>query len=451
MAVRALQIELRKELKYKLDTFMLKSENRIAVIGLGYVGLPLAVEFAKHYPVTGFDVNKNRVTELQNAEDHTLEVDESVLKAVINTNIPDQKGLYCTDDIAAISNCNIYIVTVPTPVDKYNRPDLTPLYKASTTVGGVLKKGDIVVYESTVYPGVTEDECVPVLEKTSGLKYNVDFFCGYSPERINPGDKNHTVTKIKKVTSGSNDEVAEKVDALYRTIITAGTHKASSIRVAEAAKVIENAQRDINIAFVNELAKIFNRMNIDTHDVLAAAATKWNFLPFKPGLVGGHCIGVDPYYLAQKAQEVGYHPEIILAGRRLNDGMGGYIANEVVKLMIKRNIVVKHSDVLVLGVTFKENCPDVRNTRVVDIIQELKSYTINVTIYDPWADQDEVKHEYGVDTLKKLSDNGKYDAIVLAVAHSEFIGEDWRALLKDNGIIYDVKGCLDKAYVDSRL
>jgi UDP-N-acetyl-D-galactosamine dehydrogenase len=428
-----------------------KPDYCIAIIGLGYVGLPLAVEFAKHYPVIGFDINKSRVDELLQCKDHTLETNEETLKSVMQKSIPEAKGLYCSNDLKAIEGCNVYIVTVPTPVDKYNRPDLVPLYKASEAVGKVLAKGDIVVYESTVYPGVTEDECVPVLEKISGLKYNVDFFCGYSPERINPGDKKHTVTQILKVTSGSTPETADRIDMLYRTIITAGTHKAASIRVAEAAKVIENAQRDINIAFVNELAKIFNRMGIDTHDVLAAAATKWNFLPFKPGLVGGHCIGVDPYYLAQKAQEVGYHPEIILAGRRLNDGMGGYIANEVVKLMIKKNITVKKADVLLLGVTFKENCPDVRNTRVVDIIQELKSYNINVTVYDPWANPEEVKHEYNVDTLRSLSDNGKYDAIVLAVAHKEFIGVNWSSLLKDNGVIYDVKGCLDRTAVDSRL
>jgi UDP-N-acetyl-D-glucosamine/UDP-N-acetyl-D-galactosamine dehydrogenase len=424
--------------------------NKIAVIGLGYVGLPLAVEFAKHYSVVGFDINKVRIGELMSGVDNTLEIEDEVLQAVINTPAADC-GLYCSDNLEDIASCNIYIVTVPTPVDKYNRPDLTPLYKASETVGKVLKAGDIVVYESTVYPGVTEDECVPVLERISGLKYNKDFYCGYSPERINPGDKNHTVTKIKKVTSGSTPEIADVVDELYRSIIIAGTHKATSIKVAEAAKVIENAQRDINIAFVNELAKIFNRMEIDTHDVLAAAGTKWNFLSFKPGLVGGHCIGVDPYYLAQKAQEVGYHPEIILAGRRLNDGMGGYIANEVVKLMIKKNIPVKHSEVLVLGITFKENCPDVRNTRVVDIIQELKSYLINVTVYDPWASSEEVKHEYGVDTLQKLSDNGKYNAIILAVAHNEFKTEQWKDFLKEGGIIYDVKGCLDRDTVDLRL
>lgn len=429
---------------------MEQSQYRIAIIGLGYVGLPLAVELSKIHPVIGFDINARRIGELQAGNDMTLEVSSEDLKSVVTDDIPNSKGLHCTNVLEKLSSCNVFIVTVPTPVDKYNRPDLTPLYKASETVGKVLKKGDIVVYESTVYPGVTEDECVPVLEKVSGLKYNVDFFCGYSPERINPGDKLHTVTKIKKVTSGSTDEVAEKVDQLYRSVIVAGTHKASSIRVAEAAKVIENAQRDINIAFVNELAKIFNRMGIDTHDVLAAASTKWNFLPFKPGLVGGHCIGVDPYYLAQKAQEVGYHPEIILAGRRLNDGMGSYIANEVIKAMIKKDIPVKKSNILVLGITFKENCPDVRNTRVIDIINELKSYEANITIHDPWADCDEVKHEYCIETLHDLP-TGKFDAIVLAVAHNEFVDRDWAKHLNDNGIVYDVKGCLPKNKIDCRL
>ncbi len=429
---------------------MSQTKQRIAVIGLGYVGMPLAVEFAKHYAVIGFDINAKRIAELQNCQDHTLEVETEALQQVIMQNRPEDKGLLCSNKLEDIADCNYYIVTVPTPVDKYNRPDLTPLYKASETVGKVLSKGDVVVYESTVYPGVTEEECVPVLEKVSGLKYNVDFYCGYSPERINPGDKQHTVTKIKKVTSGSTDEIAEAVDKLYASIITAGTHKASSIKVAEAAKVIENAQRDINIAFVNELAKIFNRMGIDTHDVLEAAGTKWNFLKFKPGLVGGHCIGVDPYYLAQKAQEVGYNPEIILAGRRMNDGMGGYIANEVVKMMIKRNLTIKNSNILMLGVTFKENCPDVRNTRVVDIISELKSYDINVTVYDPWASPAEVKHEYGIDTTSEKP-SSKYDAIVLAVAHDEFVNADWKFYLKPDGIIYDVKGCLDKTLVDHRL
>lgn len=429
----------------------MEGTQRIAVIGLGYVGLPLAAEFSKHYPVTGFDIHQQRIEELRQGKDHTLEVEEGLLQQVIAKDNKGSKGLYCTNVLEDLADCNIFIITVPTPVDKYNRPDLTPLYKASQTVGKVLKKGDIVIYESTVYPGVTEDECVPVLEKTSGLKYNQDFYCGYSPERINPGDKQHTVTKIKKVTSGSTDEVAETVDKLYQSIITAGTHKAPSIKVAEAAKVIENAQRDINIAFVNELAKIFNRMQIDTHDVLAAAGTKWNFINFRPGLVGGHCIGVDPYYLAQKAQEVGYHPEIILAGRRLNDGMGTYIASEVVKLMIKKNITVRGAKILVLGITFKENCPDVRNTRVVDIINELKSYDTDITIYDPWANPEEVKHEYGVDTTREYCDDDKYDAVVVAVAHNEFVSKNWKSCLKENGVIYDVKACLAKDGVDGRL
>lgn len=430
---------------------MANNNKRIAVIGLGYVGLPLAVEFAKKFPTIGFDINEKRIKELQSGRDNTLEVEDHELKEVNTSAAPTDKGLFCSNQLSDIAACNYYIVTVPTPVDKYNRPDLTPLYKASDTVGKVLAKGDIVIYESTVYPGVTEDECVPVLERVSGLKYNVDFFCGYSPERINPGDKNHTVTKIQKVTSGSTDEVAELVDQLYKSIIVAGTHKASSIRVAEAAKVIENAQRDINIAFVNELAKIFNRMGIDTTDVLAAAGTKWNFLPFKPGLVGGHCIGVDPYYLAQKAQEVGYHPEIILAGRRLNDSMGGYIANEVVREMIKRDMAVKDSKILVLGITFKENCPDVRNTRVVDIIAELNTYNVALTVYDPWANPAEVMHEYGVTTSTELPEKGTYNAVVLAVAHKEFLDTDWKEWLAPGGIIYDVKSCLGKAMVDSRL
>lgn len=429
------------------------SSYRIGVIGLGYVGLPLAVEFSKYYPVVGFDINKRRINDLRGCNDYTLEVDGQSLKAVIKDHIPELncKGLFCSDDIKDLSGCNVYFVTVPTPVDKNNRPDLTPLYKASETVGKVLKKGDIVVYESTVYPGVTEDECVPVLEQHSGLKFNVDFYCGYSPERINPGDKVHSISKIKKITSGSTPEIAEKVDELYRTIVTAGTHKATSIKVAEAAKVIENAQRDINIAFVNELAKIFNLLNIDTHEVLAASATKWNFLPFKPGLVGGHCISVDPYYLAQKAQEAGYHPEIILAGRRLNDGMGLYIANEVVKLMIRNDLAVKGANVLLLGITFKENCPDVRNTRVVDIIRELRSYEINLTIYDPWAEPGDVKHEYGIDIITELPEGVLYDSIVLAVAHKDFLEKDWRRSVRQGGVIYDVKGCLDKDMVSARL
>lgn len=425
--------------------------NRIAIIGLGYVGLPLAVEFAKHYPVIGFDIKPERIAELRQKRDHTRELSEKELEMVMVEKPGHPKGLFCTGKMEELGDCNIFIVTVPTPVDNHKRPDMKPLQFASETVGKVLKRGDIVIYESTVYPGATEEVCIPVLSRISGLKFNEDFYCGYSPERINPGDKEHTVQNIRKITSGSTPEVADKVDALYASIVKAGTHKASSIRVAEAAKVIENAQRDINIAFVNELSKIFNRMDIDTHEVLQAAATKWNFLPFKPGLVGGHCVGVDPYYLAQKAQEVGYHPEMILAGRRLNDGMGSYIAHEVVKLMIKRNVTVKNAEVLILGITFKENCPDIRNTRVVDIISELKTYNTNITVYDPWASAEEVKEEYDVETLRKLSDNGKYNAIILAVAHKEFLDEDWSQWLKPAGVIYDVKGVLPTQLVDSRL
>lgn len=420
--------------------------NKLAVIGLGYVGLPLAVEFAKKYRVIGFDINKKRVAELNSGVDHTLEVASPDLKAVLS-----DTGLRCSDNLDDIKDCNFYIVTVPTPVDKHNRPDLTPLYKASETVGKVLSKGDIVVYESTVYPGVTEDECVPVLERVSGLKFNVDFFAGYSPERINPGDKEHTVAKILKITSGSTPEIADKVDEIYRSVITAGTHKAASIKVAEAAKVIENAQRDINIAFVNELAKIFNRLGIDTEDVLAAAGTKWNFLKFKPGLVGGHCIGVDPYYLAQKAQEAGYHPEIILAGRRLNDGIGEYVAHEVIKLMVKKDIAVRNAKILVLGITFKENCPDVRNTKVVDILHTLKGYETQITICDPWANPEEVKHEYGWESVQQLDDTTCYDAVILAVSHNEFRQLDLNKICKENKVIYDVKGILPREICDGRL
>lgn len=415
---------------------------KIAVIGLGYVGLPLARLFATKYPVIGFDINTSRVNELNSGTDSTLEVEDELLQSVLVKDPSSQKGLYCTTAIEDIKDCNYYVVTVPTPVDKNNRPDLTPLYKSSETVGKVLKKGDIVIYESTVYPGVTEEECVPVLEKVSGLKFNVDFFAGYSPERINPGDKEHTVEKILKVTAGSTPEVGQKVNELYKSIITAGTHLAPTIKVAEAAKVIENSQRDINIAFVNELSKIFNCMDIDTHAVLEAAGTKWNFLPFKPGLVGGHCIGVDPYYLAQKAQEVGYHPEIILAGRRLNDSMGEYVASQVVKLMIKRGIVVNGAKLLMLGITFKENCPDVRNTKIVDVIKALKEYSIDVILFDPWANPVEVKHEYGLDTVNELPVNEKFDAIVLGVAHKEFINMDFSAIRKPESILYDVKGIL---------
>ncbi len=422
---------------------------KIAIIGLGYVGLPLARLFATKYSVVGFDINENRIKELQSGNDSTLEVDDTVLNAVLKQSADDTKGLYCSNNLEDINDCNYYIVTVPTPVDKNNRPDLTPLYKSSETVGKVLKKGDIVIYESTVYPGVTEEECIPVLEKISGLKFNEDFYAGYSPERINPGDKLHTVDKILKVTAGSTLEIGKKVDELYNSVITAGTHLAPTIKVAEAAKVIENSQRDINIAFVNELAKIFNLMDIDTHAVLEAAGTKWNFLPFKPGLVGGHCIGVDPYYLAQRAQEFGYHPEIILAGRRLNDSMGQYVSSEIIKLMVKHDIRIKGANVLVLGITFKENCPDVRNTRAVDVINHLNDFGTNVTIYDPWANTKEVKHEYGLETTNTLPVQ-KFDAVVLTVAHKEYLELDLKSLLIPNGVLYDVKGIL-KGKVDGRL
>lgn len=415
--------------------------TKIAIIGLGYVGLPLARLFATKFPVIGFDINEPRIKELRSGKDHTLEVEDDILQAVLSDSPKMDTGLFCTNNLEDIADCNYYIVTVPTPVDSTNRPILTPLHKASETVGKVLKKGDIVVYESTVYPGVTEDECIPVLERISGLTFNTDFYAGYSPERINPGDKEHTVEKILKVTSGSTPEIGKKVNDLYASVITAGTHLAPSIKVAEAAKVIENSQRDINIAFVNELAKIFNLMGIDTHEVLEAAGTKWNFLPFKPGLVGGHCIGVDPYYLAQKAQEYGYHPEIILAGRRMNDGMGKYVASEVVKLMVQNDIKVKNASILVLGITFKENCPDVRNTKAVDVINNLTSYGANVSIYDPWASPEEVSHEYKLTTTKALP-TGKYDAIVLAVAHKEFLNIDLKSMLNPDGVLYDVKGVL---------
>lgn len=430
-------------------------ESKIAIIGLGYVGLPLAVAFAEKFKTVGYDINPIRVDELQKGRDRTLEVSDSELqKALVKTSQElDEKGrgLLITDAILPVSSANIYIVTVPTPTDKHNRPVLTPMLKASEMIAKVLKRGDVVIYESTVYPGVTEDECVPVLEKISGLKYNEDFFAGYSPERINPGDKEHTVTKILKITSGSTPEVAEYVDQLYKSVITAGTHKASCIKVAEAAKVIENSQRDINIAFVNELSKIFNLLDIDTQEVLEAAGTKWNFLPFKPGLVGGHCIGVDPFYLAQKAQEMGYHPEIILAGRRLNDSMGKHVATEVIKLMMRKDLKVIDSKVLILGFTFKEDCPDVRNTRVIDIYEELQSFDIDVCVYDPWADPAEVKHEYGIEILNggDKPELGDYSAIILAVGHQEF--KTWDISKSDQLVVFDVKGVLGKELVDSRL
>ena len=431
----------------------MNKEKKIAVIGLGYVGLPLAVEFAKKYKTIGFDINRSRVKALKKGEDHTLEVTSNDLKAVLINDteslLKTDTGLLPTADILDIQEATVFIITVPTPTDKNKRPVLTPLLKSSKTVGAVLKKGDIVIYESTVYPGVTEDECVPVLERLSGLKFNKDFFVGYSPERINPGDKERTVTKILKVTSGSTPEAAIEIDNLYKSVITAGTHLAPSIKVAEAAKVIENSQRDINIAFVNELAKIFNLLEIDTNEVLEAAATKWNFLPFKPGLVGGHCIGVDPYYLAQKAQEVGYHPEIILAGRRLNDSMGEHVASEVIKLLVKADKKVKDAKILVLGITFKENCPDVRNTKVVDVIAQLEEFGTEVTIYDPWANPQEVKHEYNLETTQELPE-GPFDAIVLTVAHKEFLDLNLEMFKNGNTPVYDVKGILG-AKADAKL
>lgn len=425
-------------------------KDKIAIIGLGYVGLPLARLFATKYSVVGFDINTNRISELTSGIDSTLEVDNETLQSVLISEDSHSNGLFCTNQLDKIKDCNYYIITVPTPVDKNNRPILTPLIKASETVGAVLKTGDIIIYESTVYPGATEEDCIPILEKVSGLKFNKDFYAGYSPERINPGDKEHTVEKILKVTSGSTPEIGEKVNDLYKSVITAGTHLAPTIKVAEASKVIENSQRDINIAFVNELAKIFNLLDINTHDVLEAAGTKWNFLPFKPGLVGGHCIGVDPYYLAQKAQEYGYNPEIILAGRRLNDAMGKYIASEVIKLMIQKDINIKDADILILGITFKENCPDVRNTKVVDLINALKDYGTNITINDPWADAGEVMHEYGLESLKSIP-NEKFDAVVLTVSHNKFKELDFLSLKNENAIIYDVKNFLEEKLVDGSL
>lgn len=419
-------------------------ETKICVIGLGYVGLPLARLFSTKYKTIGFDMNAQRCEALMAGHDSTLEVSDELLQGAI------KNGFVCTADMEEIKDCNFYVVAVPTPVDKDNKPDLTPLYNASTTIGKVISKGDVVVYESTVYPGVTEDECIPVVEKVSGLKYNVDFFAGYSPERINPGDKFHTVDKIKKVTSGSNSEIGKYVNEIYASVITAGTHLAPSIKVAEAAKVIENSQRDINIAFVNELSKIFNKMGIDTLDVLEAAGTKWNFLPFRPGLVGGHCIGVDPYYLAQCAQRYGYNPEIILAGRRMNDGMGAYVANETIKLMLKKGIQVLGSQILIVGFTFKENCPDVRNTKVIDIYNALKEYNLDITIYDPWANPVIVEREYGIQVTNKLP-NIRFDALIAAVAHDEFSGLNVEELLKEKHVVYDVKCMLNREIVDGRL
>jgi UDP-N-acetyl-D-galactosamine dehydrogenase len=424
----------------------MNKERKIAVIGLGYVGLPLAVEFAKKIPTIGFDINDKRVKELNQGNDHTLEVSNSELASV-------KDKLVLSSDMKDLGDCTRFIVTVPTPVDKYHQPDLTPLRKASEMVGKFLKKGDLVIYESTVYPGVTEDFCVPVLEQVSGLKFNVDFFAGYSPERINPGDKERTLTKIRKITSGSTPESAKEVDELYNQIIVAGTFLADSIKVAEAAKVIENAQRDVNIAFINELAKIFNRLNIDTTAVLEAAGTKWNFLPFKPGLVGGHCIGVDPYYLAQKAQETGCYPELILAGRRTNDGMGEYVVGQVIKLMNKRQLPVYNSNVLILGLSFKENCPDVRNTKVIDVLFHLKEQGVNVDILDPWVDPEEVKHEYGFNVMTSFSEiRSNYHAIILAVGHKQFLDyPNWRNMLVENGVLFDVKAILPIKSVDGRL
>jgi UDP-N-acetyl-D-galactosamine dehydrogenase len=428
-----------------------QNNYRIGIIGLGYVGLPLAVEFAKKYKVIGFDVNQQRVDQLRSGVDHTLEVSEDELNAVITPVCTTPAGLFFTQEVENLRSCSIYIVTVPTPVDKNNRPDLSPLKNASLMLGEVLKKGDIVIYESTVYPGVTEDECVPVLESVSNLRFNIDFFAGYSPERINPGDKTHTVTKIRKITSGSTPETAEIIDKLYRSIITAGTFKAASIKVAEAAKVIENAQRDINIAFVNELAMIFNKLSIDTNQVLEAAGTKWNFLNFRPGLVGGHCIGVDPYYLAQKAQEVGYHPEIILAGRRINDSMGAYVADQLIKKMICKGTDLANAEVLILGFTFKENCPDVRNTRVIDIIKRLEEYKVKVHIHDPWANADHAKKAYKIICENGESKGKTYDGVLLAVAHKQFKDMDLKVLCKSNTVVYDLKSCLPDDVVDARL
>ena len=419
---------------------------KICVIGLGYVGLPLARLFSTKYEVVGFDMNQNRVNALMQGHDATLEVDDDLLQDAI-----ENHGFKCTTDLAQIKDCNVYIVAVPTPVDENNRPDLRPLWGASETVGKVISNGDIVIYESTVYPGVTEEECIPVVEKVSGLEYNKDFFAGYSPERINPGDKEHTVEKIKKVTSGSTPEVADIVDGLYNSVLVNGTHKAQSIKVAEASKIIENSQRDVNIAFMNELAKIFNAMGIDTRDVIDAASSKWNFIKLTPGLVGGHCISVDPYYLIQKAQVYGVLPRVMFSARRLNDGMGDYVANQTVKCMNKKGVVVKDSKILILGITFKENCPDIRNTKVVDIYHTLHEYTSNITIYDPWADKNKVMSEYGIEVVNEICREKRYDAVILAVAHDEFKNLNVMDLVKEKGVVYDVKGILDREIIDGRL
>lgn len=424
----------------------MKKNIKIGVVGLGYVGLPLARLFSTKYPTVGYDLNSKRVNELMSGHDMTLEVEDNLLSEAINNH-----GFICSSNIDDIRDCNIYIVAVPTPVDENNRPDLKPLWGASETIGKVISKGDIVIYESTVYPGVTEEECIPVVEKVSGLKYNTDFYAGYSPERINPGDKLHTVEKIKKVTSGSTPEVADIVDELYNSVLTNGTHKAPSIKVAEASKIIENSQRDVNIAFMNELAKIFNAMGIDTHDVIEAAASKWNFIKLNPGLVGGHCISVDPYYLIQKAQVYGVLPRVMFAARRLNDGMGAYVANQTIKCMNKKGIIVKDAKFLILGITFKENCPDIRNTKVVDIYHTLKEYTDNITVLDPWASSEKTLREYNIQIEKNLNDEEKFDAIVLAVAHKEFLNIDLKKHLNKNGVIYDVKGILDRNLIDGRL
>jgi UDP-N-acetyl-D-glucosamine/UDP-N-acetyl-D-galactosamine dehydrogenase len=423
----------------------------IAIIGLGYVGLPLAIEFSKKYKVLGFDINKDRIKELKDGKDRTNEADLKGLKLAMNlANESHKVGLNFSSNSKDLKSYSIYIVTVPTPINKFKAPDLTPLLKASEMIGTVLKKGDIVIYESTVYPGCTEEECVPVLEKYSGLRFNIDFFCGYSPERINPGDKVNTLTKIKKVTSGSTPEVADVVDALYQSIITAGTHKSPSLKVAEASKAIENAQRDLNISFVNELALIFERMGIDTHDVLEAAGTKWNFLKYKPGLVGGHCIGVDPYYLAHKAESLGYYPQVILSGRRVNDNMGIFVANRLVKLMITKDLSIKGANVLILGITFKENCPDIRNSKVIDIYNELKQFQINVDIYDPWANPADVLEEYGVKLLTSL-DSKKFQGVIVAVAHNEFLSLEFKKFTTSNTVIFDTKACIDRNLIDARL